>query len=123
MTTMLRGGRAAWLAIGLSTFLSGCPSGGVRDGIDASKLPDSVRADYDLFAIRCSKCHSLARPLNSGITDDIWWSHYVTRMRRMPSSGISEADATAILRFLHYYSTTLQRPPDVAPQESDGGLR
>jgi hypothetical protein len=57
-----------------------------------------------VFAQKCSKCHSLARPLESGITDDEFWKAYVARMRRQPSSGISQSDEPPILRFLHYYS-------------------
>ena len=83
-----------------------CPSSGspLRDGIDRGTLPAEVRADYDVFAQRCSKCHSLARPLNSGIVDDDYWAMYVARMRRQPESGISIEDGRVILRFLHYYS-------------------
>jgi hypothetical protein len=67
-------------------------------------LPASVRADYAVFALRCSKCHSLARPLNSGIDTDEYWKMYVERMRRQPASGISVADTVPILRFLHVFS-------------------
>ncbi|MFI5303054.1 MAG: hypothetical protein ACHREM_33610 [Polyangiales bacterium] len=87
---------------------AGCP--GTRDGLDRAQLPQDVQADYDVFAQRCSKCHTLARPLDSGIKDDGWWSRYVARMRRMPSSGISEQDAAPILRFLHWYSTSPASP-------------
>ena len=99
---------AAPLVGAVAAIAVACPGGGRGDGLDASSLPESVRADYDLFAERCSKCHSLARPLDSGIDEDAWWSLYVARMRRMPGSGISEGDATAILRFLRYYSTTIR---------------
>ncbi len=78
--------------------------GGAGDGMEPSRLPPEVRADYVLFAQKCSKCHSLARPLQSGIEDDVFWRHYVDRMRAMPGSGISEEDAERILRFLHYFS-------------------
>jgi len=75
-----------------------------QDGVDVAKLPDDLRPDYALFAQRCSKCHSLARPLGSGIDDDEYWKRYVERMRRQPGSGISPADEAPILRFLHYFS-------------------
>lgn len=77
---------------------------GRSEGLDVASLPPDVRPDYELFAERCSKCHSLARPLESGITDDVFWKKYVERMRRQPGSGISPEDETHILRFLHYYS-------------------
>jgi hypothetical protein len=77
-----------------------------RDGLDVAQLPADVQPDYVLFARRCSKCHQLARPLNSGIRDDALWADYVERMRRQPGSGISPADTRPILRFLHYYSSS-----------------
>jgi hypothetical protein len=85
-------------ACGASVFQRG-------EGLDPSAVPPEEQADYALFAQRCSKCHSLARPLESGITDDGFWHKYVERMRRQPGSGITEDDTVPILRFLHWYST------------------
>jgi hypothetical protein len=70
-------------------------------GIPESQLTPQVRADYEVFAQRCSKCHSLAKPLNANVDDDEHWVRYVAKMRRQPGSGISERDGEAILRFLH----------------------
>ena len=99
-----------WLfALALLALGAACASTGPREGLDASQLPPDVRDDYALFARRCSKCHSLARPLNSGIDDDARWTDYVTRMRRQPGSGITQQDTGPILRFLHYYSLEQQR--------------
>jgi hypothetical protein len=78
------------------------------EGLDPAQLPVEVRGDYAVFAHRCSKCHSLARPLYSMIDRDSFWEAYVNRMRRQPGSGISPADVAPILRFLHYY--TFNRP-------------
>lgn len=104
--------RSALVALVLSSLLwlagGGCATSG-REGLDVAQLPEAVRPDYQLFARRCSKCHSLARPLGSGITDDEVWIAYVNRMRRQPGSGISPQDATPILRFLHYYSSEQRR--------------
>jgi hypothetical protein len=90
----------------LALAIAACASSGVREtaAVDVDRLPPDVRADYDLFAKRCSKCHPLSRPLTSGIVDDAVWERYVTRMRRQPASGISVDDATRILRFLHHQS-------------------
>jgi len=85
-----------------------------------SALPANVRADYRVFAQKCSKCHSLSRPLESGITSDVYWGEYVERMRRQPSSGISPADVVPILRFLHYYSSDRELQKRTAPN-ADGG--
>ena len=98
------------------TLTWGCATT-ARDGLDAAQLPIEVRADYAVFARRCSKCHQLARPLGSGIHDDARWADYVERMRRQPGSGISRADTVPILRFLHYYSTS----PPAAARAPDGG--
>lgn len=95
----------ATFALG-ATFVA---CGGSGSEIEAASASPSARADYDVFALRCSKCHSLARPLNSGIDDDGYWKAYVAKMRRQPGSGISAEDSVAILRFLHEYSTELRR--------------
>ena len=101
----------------IALALASCAaSNGRSEGLDVATLPADVRADYAVFARRCSKCHSLSRPLGSGITDDRDWVMYVTRMRRQPASGISENDVTVILRFLHYYSMEL-----VQKKEKAGG--
>jgi hypothetical protein len=87
-------------------MLAGCSSETVArgDGLDPSKVPSELRAEYDLFAIKCSKCHSLQRPLQSGIDNDEYWREYVLRMRRQPGSGISPQDGEVIMRFLRYYA-------------------
>jgi hypothetical protein len=98
---------SGWL-LPIALVLSGCHANG-GEGLDMSTLPANVRADYQVFAQRCSKCHALARPLESGISDDKYWAEYVERMRRQPGSGISPKDVTPILRFLHYYSIDRQK--------------
>jgi len=88
--------------------LAGC-SGTRPAEPEVASLSPEVHADYQVFALRCSKCHSLARPLNSGIDDDDYWRMYVAKMRRQPGSGISEQDTVIILRFLHVYSIEERR--------------
>lgn len=100
------GACAIALAFAMLASGAGCTH---SEGLDTSKMPENIRADYDLFARKCSKCHSLARPLSANITDNEQWVLYVNRMRRQPASGISPEDATAILRFLHYYAADLRR--------------
>jgi hypothetical protein len=90
----------------LVSTISGCER---REGLDPSTMPENVRADYQVFAHKCSKCHSLARPLTANISDDEQWVLYVNRMRRQPGSGISPTDQEAILRFLKYYAADLRR--------------
>src|SRR4029079_18388924 len=95
--------------LGLVTIGVAACSASRTEGLDPSKLPEDMREDYALFARRCSKCHSLARPLNAGITDDEQWVHYVNRMRRQPGSGITMTDQEHILRFLKYYAAELRK--------------
>jgi hypothetical protein len=103
---------AVIVVTGLSLVLASC-SGGVSREPQADTLSPEVRADYALFALRCSKCHSLARPLNSGIDSDEYWQLYVAKMRRQPGSGISGEDSVAILRFLHRYSVEQTRKKEL----------
>src|SRR5882724_1246422 len=111
-------------AMGLLLLVASCRYEPPRaEGLDPGLMPEEVRGDYRLFAHRCSKCHSLARPLQSGITSDVYWTEYVERMRLQPSSGISPEDTRPILRFLHYLSTGKVAPrdeglPTIAPAAS-----
>jgi hypothetical protein len=102
--------RSALLAFGVLAAallsLAACPAVQVEA---VPGLPPELRADYAVFADRCSKCHSLSRPLDSGIVDDAFWVRYVERMRRQPASGIAPEDTPAILRFLHFYSAEQRR--------------
>lgn len=94
-----------------------CSGGSVvvrGEGLDVSALPADIRAEYGVFAQRCSKCHSLTRALNSGISDDHYWQLYVERMRRQPASGITLEDVPVVLKFLHYYSVEIARAREQA---------
>lgn len=107
MTTMRMRTTAALLA--LATLVGSAAACSRKESLDPSTMPENVRADYALFAHKCSKCHTLARPLNANITDDEQWVMYVNRMRRQPASGMSLQDQEAILRFLRYYAADLRR--------------
>lgn len=106
MTTDLARGLCALIVLAVPVVASlGCGSTMRRpDGLDVATLPEDVRHSYDIFEVRCSRCHSLARPLNADIDDPAYWEDYVRRMRRQPGSGISRADAADILRFLRFYT-------------------
>jgi hypothetical protein len=103
MTTEVRR-VGVWL--GCAALLAGAAllvAHGCAGAIDVTSYPKDIQAAYEVFAVRCSKCHTLARPLNARIHDAQHWVRYVTRMRRNPSSGINAKDAEIILRFLLYY--------------------
>ena len=85
------------------------------DRIDVSSYPPQYQRSYEVFAVRCSKCHSLARPINARIKGE-QWKGYVKKMIRRPGSGINEEAGREIYEFLKYYSTR----SDVA-SAPDGG--
>lgn len=87
--------------------LASCSGGSAArrpDGIDVSRYPQPIQEAYEVFAFRCSRCHTLARPLNAQVTDVRHWDDYVRRMRRQPGSGITRANAREILKFLYYFT-------------------
>jgi hypothetical protein len=95
------------------------------DRLDVSSYPPQIQRDYAVFARRCSRCHTLARPLNAHIRDPQHWVRYVTRMRRNPSSGINKQDAALILNFLLFYTAEVEKaeqvadePPELDPEQS-----
>jgi transglutaminase-like putative cysteine protease len=79
--------------------------------IDINSYPQEYQTLYPLFAQKCSKCHTLARPINSSMTGDEWWA-YVSRMSRKPGSGISPSNAEKIFDFLAYDSQIRARSSD-----------
>lgn len=94
----------ALIALGCGAYQRG-------EGLDPTVVPQPLREDYELFARRCSRCHSLWRPLNARVDSAEHWLQYVARMRRMPGSGIAPDDVPALLRFLTWYSAA-RRSPD-----------
>jgi hypothetical protein len=97
------------LALGCASVLGCANMNELRhgDSVDVSSYPPDIQRAYEVFALRCSRCHTLARPLNARIHDPQHWVRYVARMRRQPGSGIDHANADLILKFLLYY----HRPP------------
>ncbi|MBT8246379.1 MAG: photosystem P840 reaction-center cytochrome c-551 [Acidimicrobiia bacterium] len=73
--------------------------------LDVSSYPEEMQQKYQLFAERCSKCHTLARPINSDYALEEEWSRYVKRMMRKPGSGIAPKEAKQIFEFLAYDSS------------------
>ena len=73
--------------------------------IDVSKYPAEQKATYPLFSKKCSKCHNLARAINTNFVLPGEWERYIKRMLYKPDSKLSEDDAKAIYRFLTYDSS------------------
>ncbi len=74
--------------------------------IDVSRYPSEQQKNYEVFSAKCSKCHPLARPVNSRF-NATEWKRYMKRMIRRPNSGINEEQAALIYEFLKYYSAQL----------------
>jgi hypothetical protein len=98
---------------------AGCATHESRRGetVDVSKYPPEIQEAYEVFAVRCSRCHTLARPLGARISDPQHWIRYVNRMRLQPGSGIDAENAKIILRFLLYYHGEGQSQGGQAPIE------
>jgi hypothetical protein len=74
------------------------------DKVDVSSYPAPQQANYKLFAGKCSKCHTIARPINTMMKRDEW-ERYVKRMMHKPNSGISDAQGKQIFDFLVFDQT------------------
>ncbi len=74
------------------------------DKIDVSAYPAAQQAAYKVFSTKCSKCHTIARPLNTMMKPDEW-NRYVKRMMHKPNSGISDSQGKQIFDFIVYDQT------------------
>jgi len=74
------------------------------DKIDIGAYPAPQQSAYKVFTTKCSKCHTIARPMNTMMKRDEW-ERYVKRMMHKPNSGISDAQGKMIFDFLVYDQT------------------
>ena len=74
------------------------------DKIDVSAYPAPMQAAYKTFASKCSKCHTIARPINTMMKRDEW-ERYVKRMMHKPNSGIGDNQGKQIFEFLVFDQT------------------
>lgn len=86
------------------------------DKIDVSQYPKEQRKNYSVFSEKCSKCHTLARPINSDFALPEEWTAYVEKMRRKKRSGIDAASQKAITSFL-IYDSALRKKDLIAEKE------
>lgn len=119
------------IALAALALAPGCTGHEARRGdrVDVSGFPLEIQDAYRVFAFRCSRCHTLARPLNARIDDPEHWVRYVRRMRRQSGSGIDAQNSEVILKFLLYYhrermqgggdsaGSETEREPSPAPPE------
>jgi cytochrome c5 len=69
--------------------------------IDVSSYPPEQQKGYKVFADKCSKCHTIARPINTTMTR-AEWERYVKRMMHKPNSGINDNQGKTIFEFVAY---------------------
>ncbi len=69
--------------------------------LDVNGYPKEIQENYKIFAVKCAKCHTLARPINTDKTAQEW-KMYVKRMMNKPDSGISPSTGKRIYRFLKF---------------------
>lgn len=74
------------------------------DKIDVSAYPAPMQSAYKLFSTKCSKCHTIARPINTMMKRDEW-ERYVKRMMHKPNSGIGDNQGKQIFEFLVFDQT------------------
>jgi hypothetical protein len=77
--------------------------------IDVSKYPKDMQDKYKLFSVKCSKCHTLARPINSDYVLEDEWERYVKRMMHNAGTFISPDEGKSIYEFLVYDSKTRKK--------------
>ncbi|MYC78565.1 hypothetical protein F4X10_22605 [Candidatus Poribacteria bacterium] len=71
--------------------------------INVSTYSPKMQEAYELFTRKCSRCHTVARPINSTFAA-AEWRKYVYKMMRKPGSGLTPKTAEEIIKFLIYDS-------------------
>jgi hypothetical protein len=89
--------------------------------IDVSKYPPDMKAKYKIFADKCSKCHTIARPINCEFALDDEWERYIKRMMNKAGSIISPDDGKQIFEFLVYDSKTRKKALYEKKMKEGGG--
>ena len=69
--------------------------------VNVASYPADQQKNYKVFADKCAKCHTIARPINTTMTKPEW-ERYVKRMMHKPNSGISDNQGKIIYEFLAY---------------------
>ncbi len=69
--------------------------------VDVADYPQELQDAYKTFRRVCSRCHTLARPINTTMRPD-YWARYVGIMVDKSPEPISAQDALQITQFLIY---------------------
>lgn len=89
--------------------LAGCGIGANAPLDPGPNAGPMMRESCTLATRRCSRCHPIDRVLATSVRGRVAWESYVDRMRLMPGSGISNADAPLITDCLVRWSDARTR--------------
>ena len=87
-------------------YLSEAP----REAVPSASLSGDT-TPAEIFAVRCSVCHTLERiflRLGEDTNEPAFWSHKVSRMRGKATQRMSESEAGQILEYLRSVSPVQQ---------------
>ena len=74
--------------------------------VDVAGYPRAQQENYATFASVCSRCHTLARPINSPIAARADWRRYIKRMyarsKIQSDKTFTAAQAKSVVEFLTY---------------------
>jgi hypothetical protein len=96
--------------------------------VDVSSYPARLRADYRTFVMACSRCPTLARPINAPYVERADWERYIKRMKlRSRYAGADRTftaeEASRVLDFLVYDSRARKVEGRAAFEARDKELR
>lgn len=74
------------------------------DKIDVSKYSADMKAKYKAFTEVCSRCHTLARAINSDFVLEDDWERYIKKMMRRGKGLISPEQGLQVFEFAVYDS-------------------
>jgi len=98
-------GLSAPLFLGAQSSNVTLPQDKGPDKINVSAYPAEQQKNYKVFLDKCSKCHTIARPINTSMST-VEWERYVKRMMHKPNSGISDSQGKVIFEFINFDQTT-----------------
>jgi cytochrome c5 len=78
------------------------------DQIDVSGYPKPQQENYKVFSAVCSRCHTLARPINSPLATRADWRRFIERMhvrsKITTDKTFTKEEAKTVVEFLAYDS-------------------
>jgi hypothetical protein len=89
--------------------------------IDVSAYTPEMQKIYtNIFAKTCSKCHTIARPINAPYALPEEWNKYIRKMMKKPGSGVSPDLARQIYKFL-IYDSAIRKKDMIAKKTAEKG--